>query len=416
MWRHASTSYRSEELARGGGGAVPLLWVLVLLFVPSLAGAQSVDRLVPDDAGLGSWASPEVKPAAATSWLYAIDDGRRDGSGTLFRLGVSASGGVVDVKVVGETGVRTVFDIAFAGDRLFGIGPGTSFGTSEDVLIEIDPKTGATTGIGRIDPSGTFNALEGETASTLIAATTTGEVWRIDFVALTATRLGVFGSGFSSSGDLALVAGGTLYGVLQGSPSDVLATVNRATGRASRIGSIGFRQVYGLEFNPVTGALLGVVDAVRSPKLVSVNRSTGAATVIGAIPVPEGITGLAAGPAPSSGCPSGFFSDPSYRDFCFRVRIGDSDSAVPGTREDGCLPDTVCVSGALPGRSELFLRILGPRPNGFLWPTIVRFTPSRVVVDVHQRSRDRTKRYVLRPVPPGVDDLSGLQDRTGFRP
>jgi hypothetical protein len=78
--------------------------------------------------------------------------------------------------------------------------------------------------------------------------------------------------------------------------------------------------------------------------------------------------------------------------------------------------DTVCVSGALPGRSEAFLRILGPRPNGFLWPTIVRFTPSRVVVDMHQLSSDQTNRYTLEAVPTGVDDLSGLQDRTGFLP
>ncbi|HUF79422.1 MAG TPA: hypothetical protein VMR44_10955, partial [Thermoanaerobaculia bacterium] len=70
----------------------------------------------------------------------------------------------------------------------------------------------------------------------------------------------------------------------------------------------------------------------------------------------------------------------------------------------------------LPGRSEVFLRILGPRPNGFLWPTIVRFTPSRVVVDMHQLSSGDTNSYNLPAVPPGLDDLSGLQDRTGFLP
>lgn len=115
-------------------------------------------------------------------------------------------------------------------------------------------------------------------------------------------------------------------------------------------------------------------------------------------------------------CPAGFFGDPNYPDFCFRVEIGDPGSTIPGTREADCLDETVCVSGALPGRSEAFLRLIGPRPNGFLWPTIVRFTPSRLVVDFHQKSSGQTNQYILPAVPPGTDELPGLQDRTGFLP
>lgn len=390
--------------------------LLLLSLIPAVAVAQSLERAARDATSVEAWDDALSETARATSWLYAIDDGRRDGSGTLFRLGVTNSGGVVGVEVVGETGVRDVFDIAFAGNRLYGIGPGTSFGTVSDVLIEIDPRTGAATAIGSLDPSGNFNALEGETASTLLGATSTGEVWRINPIALTATRLGTFGSGFASSGDLALAPGGTLFGLVDGFFADSLATINRATGRATLVGSTGFGDVYGLAVSPETGALLGVADAVTAPKLVTLNRNTGSATLIGAIPVPAGITGIAAGAAPANGCPSGFFSDPSYPDFCFRVRIGDPGSARPGTRESECLSETVCVSGAIPGRSELFIRIVGPRPNGFLWPTLVRFTPSRVVVDIHQKSADRTRQYVLPGIPAGVDELSGLQDRTGFRP
>lgn len=121
-------------------------------------------------------------------------------------------------------------------------------------------------------------------------------------------------------------------------------------------------------------------------------------------------------PPPPANCPSGFFSDPGYPDFCFRVNIGNPGSTIPGTREPDCIDETVCVSGALPGRSELFLRIIGPRPNGYLWPTIVRFTPSRVVVDVLQRSSDQMNQYILSAVPPGTDDLPGRQDRMGFLP
>jgi hypothetical protein len=68
------------------------------------------------------------------------------------------------------------------------------------------------------------------------------------------------------------------------------------------------------------------------------------------------------------------------------------------------------------GRSEVFLRVIGPRPNGYLWPTIVRFTPSRVEVDVQQISTGITKTYVLPAIPADSDELTGLQDRTGFLP
>jgi hypothetical protein len=114
--------------------------------------------------------------------------------------------------------------------------------------------------------------------------------------------------------------------------------------------------------------------------------------------------------------PAGFFIDPAYPDFSFRVRIGPPGAAIPGRRETGCQSDTVCVSGAVPGRTEVYLRILGPRPNGFLWPTIIRFTPAQVVVDIRQASSGQERTYTLAAVLPGNPNLSGSQDRTGFLP
>ena len=114
--------------------------------------------------------------------------------------------------------------------------------------------------------------------------------------------------------------------------------------------------------------------------------------------------------------PDGFFVDPAYPDFSFRVRIGPQGAVIAGRREPGCQSETVCVSGALPGRVEVYLRIIGPRPNGFLWPTIIRFTPARVVVDIHRLSTGQEQTYVLGAVPPGSSDLPGRLDRTGFLP
>jgi Fibronectin type III domain/Bacterial pre-peptidase C-terminal domain len=113
----------------------------------------------------------------------------------------------------------------------------------------------------------------------------------------------------------------------------------------------------------------------------------------------------------------GFITSPAFPDFRFRVRITpQGGSEIIGARETACIPETLCVSGAVPGRSEVFLRVIGPRPNGFLWPTIVRFTPSQVQVEIQQISTGVQKTYFLAAVPPNSDDLSGLQDREGFLP
>jgi plastocyanin len=112
----------------------------------------------------------------------------------------------------------------------------------------------------------------------------------------------------------------------------------------------------------------------------------------------------------------GFLTTSAFPDFRFRLRIYQGDQFIFGRKENACLPETLCVSGAVAGRSEVFVRIIGPRPNGFLWPTIVRFTPSRVVVEIQQISTGTTNTYELPAVPPDSDELSGFQDRTGFLP
>jgi plastocyanin len=112
----------------------------------------------------------------------------------------------------------------------------------------------------------------------------------------------------------------------------------------------------------------------------------------------------------------GFLTTPAFPDFRFRVRIFQGDQSILGRKETACLPETLCVSGAVAGRSEVFLRVVGPRPNGFLWPTIVRFTPSRVVVEIQQISTGSLKNYDLAAVPADSQVLPGLQDRMGFLP
>lgn len=102
--------------------------------------------------------------------------------------------------------------------------------------------------------------------------------------------------------------------------------------------------------------------------------------------------------------------------FRFQVRISAPGSpGIEGRQEADCQPETVCVSGQLPGRSEVYLRVLGPRPNGYWWPTVTRFTPSQVEVWVQRLNATEELRYYrLEAVGPGEKDLPGRQDRTGF--
>lgn len=112
----------------------------------------------------------------------------------------------------------------------------------------------------------------------------------------------------------------------------------------------------------------------------------------------------------------GFLTLQEIPDFRFQVRIFPAASApIAGQKVSQCLPETLCVSGAVPGRSEVYLRMVGPRPNGYFWPTMIRFTPNRVEVEIQRISTGEVKRYALEAVPGDGDELPGLQDRTGFR-
>ena len=103
---------------------------------------------------------------------------------------------------------------------------------------------------------------------------------------------------------------------------------------------------------------------------------------------------------------------PDFR-FWFRISAGPV-SDIPVRREEACLPETLCVSGAVPGRIEVLARIVGPKPNGFLWPTLVKFTTSEVDVWIERVSTGEMRHYTLRGARPGVDELPGLFDRNGF--
>lgn len=101
--------------------------------------------------------------------------------------------------------------------------------------------------------------------------------------------------------------------------------------------------------------------------------------------------------------------------FRVKARITAGGAAQP-VRKEPCIVDTLCLSGAVRGRPELFVRVVGPRPNGYLWPTLVRFTTSTVEVWIEQVATGALRYYLLEGVTPDSSELNGLVDREGFLP
>ncbi|HEV8583118.1 MAG TPA: ELWxxDGT repeat protein [Thermoanaerobaculia bacterium] len=121
-------------------------------------------------------------------------------------------------------------------------------------------------------------------------------------------------------------------------------------------------------------------------------------------------TDAAVGPPPPSAT---WLTTARLPGFRFQVQIGGNRT---GVIESDCLAETLCVSGAVAGRSEVFVRIIGPRPNGYLWPNVVKFTTSRIQVWIEQKKTGQVQYYDLPAANPDAGILVGLFDRTAFRP
>ncbi|HEY2292804.1 MAG TPA: hypothetical protein VGM86_19045 [Thermoanaerobaculia bacterium] len=115
-------------------------------------------------------------------------------------------------------------------------------------------------------------------------------------------------------------------------------------------------------------------------------------------------------PVPPSGP---WLTVPDLTGYQFKVRIN---GAAAGTEVADCVPETLCVAGAIPTRAELFLRIIGPRPNGFLWAEVVRFSISHLEVWVQRTATAETRYYDLPAVANDATVLPGLVDTQAFQP
>jgi hypothetical protein len=122
-------------------------------------------------------------------------------------------------------------------------------------------------------------------------------------------------------------------------------------------------------------------------------------------------------PPPPPPPPGPWLASPELPGFRAKARITPpGHGPLAGAATADCIAETLCVEGALAGRPEAFLKVIGPRPNGFLWVQISRFTPSEFELWVEQTATGELRYYRLPAVGPGDPEVSGLQDRQAFRP
>ncbi len=84
-------------------------------------------------------------------------------------------------------------------------------------------------------------------------------------------------------------------------------------------------------------------------------------------------------------------------------------------RREPCIAETFCLSGAVPGRTDVLVRVTGPKPNGYFWPAMARFEPATLEVWVQQRKTGKVRYYRLEAPPAGSSELDGFIDRLGFK-
>jgi len=120
---------------------------------------------------------------------------------------------------------------------------------------------------------------------TLLAADNAGGVRTIDPISGAIDEIGTFGNGYALAGDLVAVASGTMYGIADEGPrgdegsSNVLLTVDTATGAAQEVGPIGFSGVFG-----VAVANDQVYAFTRTGEIVEIDPATGAGVLVRAYP------------------------------------------------------------------------------------------------------------------------------------
>ncbi len=174
---------------------------------------------------------------------------------------------------------------AFAnGDQMTDIAvtpDGRLYGISFTSLYSISKTTAKATFIADV-PGSSNNGLTFLPGGDLLAADSAGDLKRINPATGAVTQIGNFNQSLSSSGDLAAIANGTMFGVSttnagggDASGNNVLLRINTGTGAATPVGPIGFGWVWGLAY--VNAKVIGFTTAGQ---IIEIDPQTGAGTLL----------------------------------------------------------------------------------------------------------------------------------------
>ncbi len=206
-------------------------------------------------------------PAAAPT-LWADDT-----QGRLFTVNV----GTGATHVVG-TMPAVMWDIAYdAKGNLYGV-DGASGSSS---LWKINPANASATRIGALGAQ--VNSLVFATNGTLYAAGSS--LYKVSTTSGKGTKVGTGLSGYSSAGDLAFDASGNMF---LSTSNNNLVKVNPSTGTATKVGALGFNEVYGMAYGP-NHVLYGLSNT--TDQIFSVNTSTGKGAVTASF-ANKGVSGV----------------------------------------------------------------------------------------------------------------------------
>lgn len=167
------------------------------------------------------------------------------------------------------------------------------WGVSESsFLYSVNPSTGAADQITSLATCGTFSvALTFTPDGNLYAGDFSGAFCRIDISKTPpqVTPIGTLGNNLALAGDIVAVSDGTLFGtaydLTNGSTqsSNILVTIDPATGQATPIGSSGYPNLYGVAFEQER--VFGFTHD-GSGRVVTLDPSTGSGTLYGTFNAP----------------------------------------------------------------------------------------------------------------------------------
>jgi hypothetical protein len=211
--------------------------------------------------------APSSAPAAPSSAPAAAPALYGSTASSLYAIDLAS----LAVRRIGDFGFE-VTDIALAPD-------GTLFGCTFRELLRIDKAKGRASAVGSFSVTVAMNSLAVGADGTIYGADDQGSIFKVDRATGRAKRIGIFGRSFVSSGDLTAGPNALIYAAVTTSPGvdvDRIAVLHPGSGEVRILGKTGYAGVYGLA--SAKGMLVGFTEGGEA---IRIDPRTGKASAIG---------------------------------------------------------------------------------------------------------------------------------------